>query len=161
MRFFLIDRVDELVVGERIRGVKCVTLTDEVLHDHFPGFPILPGILIVEAVAQLSGYLLETTYVRDAPRQGDPLRAVLSQIDRAKFYAPAAPGDRLVLEARISSIVGAAAQVQGLVTLEGKKAASVNLTFVLRAIDAPAVHEQRRSLYRLWTRHLPESPPVP
>lgn len=161
MRFFLVDRVDELVVGERVRGVKCVTLTDEVLHDHFPGFPILPGILIVEAVAQLAGYLLEATFARDFPRDGEPLRAVLTQIDRAKFYAPAAPGDRLVLEACVSSIIGAAAQVQGRVTLEGKKSAVVGLTFVLRAIDAPQVHEQRRSLYRLWTRHLPEALPTP
>ena len=161
MRFFLIDRVDELVVGEKIRGVKCVTLTDEVLHDHFPGFPIFPGILIVEAVAQLAGFLLETTYVRDTPRPGDPLRAVLSQIDRARFYAPAAPGDRLTIEAQLGSIIGAAAQIKGLVTADGRKIASVGLTFVLRAIDAPAVHEQRRALYRLWTRHLPEPPVLP
>jgi 3-hydroxyacyl-[acyl-carrier-protein] dehydratase len=161
VRFFLIDRVEELVVGEKIRGVKCITLTDEVVHDHFPGFPIFPGILIVEAVAQLAGFLLETTYVRDSPRPGEPLRAVLSQIERAKFYAPASPGDRLELEVGLGSTIEGAAQVRGRVTNEGVKVATVQLTFVLRAIDVPAVHEQRRALYRLWTRHLTPPPPIP
>ena len=46
MRYFLIDRVTELVVGERIRGIKAITLTDEVLHDHFPDYPVMPGMLM-------------------------------------------------------------------------------------------------------------------
>src|SRR5262249_56251763 len=57
MRYFLVDKVTELVPGERIRGVKCVSLSDEVLHDHFPDFPVMPGALIVEAGAQLAGFL--------------------------------------------------------------------------------------------------------
>ena len=59
MRYYLIDKVTELSVGRRARGVKCATLTDEILHDHFPDFPMLPGALIVEAAAQLAGFLLE------------------------------------------------------------------------------------------------------
>ena len=51
MRYFLLDRVTDVVPGESARGIKNVTLTDDVLHDHFPDFPILPGALLVEAFA--------------------------------------------------------------------------------------------------------------
>jgi 3-hydroxyacyl-[acyl-carrier-protein] dehydratase len=164
VRFFLVDRVTEVVVGERVRGAKCVTLTDEVLHDHFPDHPIFPGTLLVEAVAQLAGYLLEATFDAEARAAGDearltsPLRAILTKIDDARFYEAASPGDRLDLEARISSIMGTAAQVKGEVKIDGKRAARVGLTFVLRAVDSPRVHEQRRALYRIWARSLPGAP---
>jgi 3-hydroxyacyl-[acyl-carrier-protein] dehydratase len=99
MRYYLLDKVTALVAGERASGVKCVTLSDEILHDHFPDYPMLPGALIVEAAAQLSGFLLELSF--NAPDK--PLvRAMLVQIERAKFYDPIAPGDTLALEARSS-----------------------------------------------------------
>src|SRR5947209_5326690 len=102
MRWFLIDKVTEIVPGERIRGVKCVTLSDEILHDHFPDFPVMPGVLLVEAAAQLAGFLLETTCNGEAP-DAPPLRALLVQVDRAKFREPCGPGDRLEIEARLVS----------------------------------------------------------
>ena len=88
MRYFLIDKVTELVPGERIRGVKCVTLSDEVLHDHFPDYPILPGALILEAGAQLAGFLLEATF--NEPGR-PPRRALLAQVRRAKFHEMTGP----------------------------------------------------------------------
>ena len=107
MRYYLIDKVTELELGERARGVKCVTLTDEVLHDHFPDYPMLPGALIVEAAAQLAGFLLEMTFnrrgrapaaraagadpERQVPRDGGPGRP---------------PGDRGRPRSRSSSLGG-------------------------------------------------------
>src|SRR6185295_4742030 len=89
MRYILLDRVTELEPGRRARGKKAITLTDDVLHDHFPDFPIYPGALLVEAAAQLAGFLLEKS--RNQP--GEPeARALLVQIDRTKFYRPARPG---------------------------------------------------------------------
>src|SRR5437868_5344884 len=111
MRFFLIDRVTELVIGERVRGVKNVTLTDEILHDHFPDFPVLPGALVVEAVAQLAGFLLEMTYNPEG--EPSPVRALLTQIKGAKFYQTSGPGDQLDVRASIQSRMDGAAQVQG------------------------------------------------
>lgn len=155
MRYFLIDKVTEVVPGERIRGVKCVTLSDPVLHDHFPDYPIMPGALIVEASAQLAGFLLETTFNR--PGQA-PRRALLVQIQRAKFYETTGPGDRLDIEATLTGKLETAAQVKVTVTVDEQRVARAELTFVMKEIDSERVHEQRRYLYRLWTRGL-ESPP--
>ncbi|HYO79150.1 MAG TPA: 3-hydroxyacyl-[acyl-carrier-protein] dehydratase FabZ, partial [Thermoanaerobaculia bacterium] len=98
MRYYLIDKVTELVPGTRAAGIKCVTLTDEVLHDQFPDYPMLPGALIVEAAAQLAGFLLEMSF----NGEGKPLvRALLVQIQRAKFYQPVGPGEAMQVEVTI------------------------------------------------------------
>jgi 3-hydroxyacyl-[acyl-carrier-protein] dehydratase len=155
MRYYLIDKVTALNVGTSATGVKCVTLTDEVLHDHFPDYPMLPGALIVEAAAQLAGFLLEMTF----NRPGAPvLRALLVQIQRARFHEPVGPGDRLEIVATIEADRESSAQVGFQATVEGKEAARGTLTFVLRSIDSPRVHEQRRYVYGLWTRGF--SPPL-
>lgn len=151
MRYFLLDRVTDVVPGESARGVKNVTLTDEVLHDHFPDFPILPGALVVEAMAQLGGFLLEVTHNAD----DKPLvRALLVQIEKARFSQPAEPGDQIELTAKVGSTLDAAAQVECEATVRRQRIARAQLTFMLKAIDFERVHEQRRYLYRLWTKHL-------
>lgn len=159
MRYYLIDKVTELERGVRARGVKCVTLTDEVLHDHFPDFPTLPGALIVEAAAQLAGFLLELTFNGD----GRPLvRALLVQIERAKFYETVGPGETLDLLVTLESQRESSAQItfEALTGVHdgGKRAARGTLTFVLREIASARVHEQRRYVYSLWTRHF--DPPL-
>ena len=155
MRYYLIDKVTALNVGSSATGVKCVTLTDDVLHDHFPDYPMLPGALIVEAAAQLAGFLLEMTF----NRPGEPVvRALLVQIQRARFHEPVGPGDRLEIVTTIESDRESSAQVGFQATVEGKEAARGTLTFVLRSIDSPRVHEQRRYVYGLWTRGF--SPPL-
>jgi len=149
MRYYLIDKVTALNVGTSATGVKCVTLTDDVLHDHFPDYPMLPGALIVEAAAQLAGFLLEMTF--NAP--GEPVvRALLVQILRAKFHEAVGPGDRLEIVTTLESGRESSAQVAFQATVEGKEAARGTLTFVLRRIDSARVHEQRRYVYGLWTR---------
>src|SRR3954466_13996710 len=108
MRYFLIDKVTELTVGQSARGLKNVPLSDEVLHDHFPDHPIMPGALILEAAAQLAGFLLEMTVnTADAP----PRRALLVQVDLAKFHDFAGPGDQLDLAVTLEAQREGAAQV--------------------------------------------------
>ena len=151
MRYFLLDRVTEVVPGESAKGIKNVTLTDEVLHDHFPDYPILPGALLIEAMAQLAGFLLEVTHNAD---DKPIVRALLVGVDKAKFSQPAEPGDSIELRVRAGSSLDTAAQVDAEAWVGPDRIARAHLTFMLKAIDSDAVHEQRRYLYRLWTKKL-------
>lgn len=157
MRYFLIDKVTELRVGEHARGVKNVSLSDEILHDHFPDHPIMPGALILEAVSQLGGFLLEMSLNQgEAPTR----RALLVQIQHAKFYETAGPGDQLDILVSVDSLLESAAQLKAEVHVGQKRIARARLTFVLKSIDSERVHEQRRIIYKLWTRDLELSVPI-
>jgi len=162
MRYFLLDKVTELVPGERAAGVKCVTLTDEVLHDHFPDHPILPGALIVEAAAQLGGLLVEATLNPSPKDLGEdlPRRAVLAMIEKVKLHDAAGPGDRLTLQVEFQGEIAGSAKVSFTVSADERKIARGALTFVLREVASLRVHEQRRQLYQIWLRDLPDAPEV-
>jgi 3-hydroxyacyl-[acyl-carrier-protein] dehydratase len=154
MRYFLIDKVTELVIGSRARGIKNVTLSDEILSDHFPDYPVMPGALIIEAAAQLAGFLLEMTFNQD----GSPVvRALLAQVSLAKFHETAKPGDCLDVEVTIESMLDNAARVDTRVRVGDRRIMTGGLMFAMKRIDSTLLNEQRRYLYRLWTRDL-ESP---
>ena len=155
MRYFLIDKVTSLTVGQSAAGIKCVSLTDEILHDHFPDYPTMPGALVIESMAQLSGFLLEMTLNRPGE---PPVRALLGQIGSAKFYRPCSPGDRMEVTVRIQSLLPGAAQVSGEVFVAEERAVRADLTFVLKKVDSVRIHEQRRYVYKLWTRDF--APPL-
>lgn len=96
--FLLVDRVVSLTPGEWIRGYKNVTMNEEFFLGHFPGHPVMPGVLIVEAMAQLSGVLaFETRNLRPA----DGVTYYLAGVDDARFKRPVVPGDQLFMESRI------------------------------------------------------------
>ena len=96
MRYVLLDRITALEPPERARGVKCVTLADDIFADHFPGHPVMPGALTLESMAQLGGVLCEATM---RLRGRNDLHALLVAVERAKFRRMVKPGDRLELEA--------------------------------------------------------------
>lgn len=103
MRFFLVDKVKELIPGESATGVKCWSLDNEIFQDHFPGFPTVPGVLLTESMAQLGGILVEYSYYKD---YGDSMKVypVLSIIRKAKFRTFVQPGDQCRLEAKLLSV---------------------------------------------------------
>ncbi|MEO6566798.1 MAG: 3-hydroxyacyl-ACP dehydratase FabZ [Casimicrobiaceae bacterium] len=90
----LIDRIDAVVSGIEARGLKCVTINEPCFEGHFPGYPVLPGVLVLEALVQLCILLAHTT---------DPgLPTAVSGIETARFKRQVVPGDRLRLETRVA-----------------------------------------------------------
>ena len=98
--FLLIDRVTNLVVGEYIEGFKNVTINEEMFNGHFPGLPIFPGVLILEAMAQLSGVLAFET---KGTRPADGVNYLFGGVDKARFRRPVIPGDRLEMYSKITA----------------------------------------------------------
>jgi 3-hydroxyacyl-[acyl-carrier-protein] dehydratase len=96
--FLLVDRVLELEPGSLIRGFKNVTFNEPFFNGHFPGNPVMPGVLMIEAMAQLAGILAVKTKDR-VPSDGSIY--YLGGADSARFKRPVVPGDRLEMEARI------------------------------------------------------------
>lgn len=94
--FLLIDRVVELVRMQRIVAIKNVTINEPYFQGHFPTYPIMPGVLMVEAMAQAGGALLLT----EVPDRDDKLM-VFTGIDEAKFRAPVVPGDQVRIEVEV------------------------------------------------------------
>ncbi len=149
MRYFMIDRITEFTPGEKACAIKNVTLSDDILHDHFPDYPVLPGALIIEGMAQLCGFLVEMTF----NKPGNIRRALLAQVDQAKFYNPVEPGDSMIMTSTLLEMMDDAAKLQVVAMVGDKKAASAKLTFVLKEIDSEKIHKQRKYLYKLWTKY--------
>ncbi|HLW85985.1 MAG TPA: 3-hydroxyacyl-ACP dehydratase FabZ [Candidatus Sulfotelmatobacter sp.] len=125
--FLLIDRVLELKRKERIVAIKNVTINEPFFMGHFPGLPIMPGVLIVEAIAQAGGALL-LTEVED--RENKVM--VFTGIERAKFRRPVSPGDQLRLEVEVKGwrvVPGmTAAKMQGAAYVGSKRVAEATVS---------------------------------
>jgi 3-hydroxyacyl-[acyl-carrier-protein] dehydratase len=125
--FLLIDRVLELKRKERIVAIKNVTINEPFFNGHFPGLPIMPGVLIVEAIAQAGGALL-LTEVED---RTDKVM-VFTGIERAKFRRPVSPGDQLRIEVEVNGWRARenliAARMTGTAYVEGKRVAEATVS---------------------------------
>ena len=106
--FLLIDRVVELVHKERIVAIKNVTINEPFFQGHFPTYPIMPGVLMVEAMAQAGGLLLLT----EVPDRKDKLM-LFTGIDAAKFRAPVVPGDQVRIEVEVLKFSHRGATMRG------------------------------------------------
>lgn len=127
----LVDRVLELVPDQRIRAVKAVSFNEQFFQGHFPGAPIMPGVLQIEALAQAAGVLaIETLGLQDSGQL-----VYFMAIENAKFRAPVTPGVLLELEAEFVQKRARVCKFAGKASVEGKVTCEVSFTAMIA--DAP------------------------
>jgi 3-hydroxyacyl-[acyl-carrier-protein] dehydratase len=128
----LVDRVEEIIPGQSIRAIKAVSMNEQFFQGHFPGRPIMPGVLIVEALAQAAGVLA----VESFGLAGSGKLVYFMAIEGAKFRTPVEPGVLLTLEATIVQARGKVCKFEGKASIEGKLACEVSFTAMIA--DPPA-----------------------
>ena len=123
--FLLVDVIEELVPGERATGYKCVTYNEPFFQGHFPEMPVMPGVLILEALAQV-GSVAMLSLEENKGKVG-----FFGGIDKAKFKRKVLPGDKLKLECEIIKRKGPVGIGRAVATVDGKVAASAEMTFMI------------------------------
>ena len=133
----LIDRIVEIERKKRVVAIKNVTANEPHFTGHFPNYPIMPGVLVVEAIAQAGGALLLTEY---SEHERETKLMVFTGIDDAKFRRPIVPGDQLRIEVNVLNWRSNAVRMRGTVTVDGKLAAEAVVMCALtsRAPKVPA-----------------------
>jgi len=117
----MVDRIIEMT-GESIVGIKNVTANEPHFAGHFPGFPVMPGVLIIEAMAQVAGVLV----AKLAPHTRGKIM-FLASVEEAKFRRPVVPGDQLRIEMKMVRLKTTIAKMQGLATVDGQVVAEATL----------------------------------
>jgi len=126
--FLLIDRVIEHVAGERVVALKNVSANEPFFQGHFPGQPVMPGVLIIEAIAQ-------TALVLIAHEEEDKIPLFMG-IDKARFRRPVVPGDQLRIEVELSQRRRNVCRAHGVVTVAGEKVAEADILATIVDADA-------------------------
>jgi 3-hydroxyacyl-[acyl-carrier-protein] dehydratase len=130
MRFLLIDRVEEIIPGSKAKGIKAWSLDNAIFEDHFPGFPIVPGVLLTESMAQLSGILIEKSLQLEFNEE-EAIFPILSIIQKAKFRSFVRPGDQCRIVAELISLERSRANVNVETFVEDEKIVEAKLSFVV------------------------------
>ncbi len=121
--FLLIDRVLEVQPKQRILARKCVTINEGFFQGHFPGYPIMPGVLQIEAIAQAGGLLVLLNFERP-----DDTLMLFTGVERARFRRPVVPGDVLEIEANILNLRSSAVRLEGMIRVEGQLVCEATIT---------------------------------
>jgi UDP-3-O-[3-hydroxymyristoyl] N-acetylglucosamine deacetylase / 3-hydroxyacyl-[acyl-carrier-protein] dehydratase len=125
--FLLVDRILEIEEGKRIVGLKNVTINEPFFQGHFPGHPIMPGVLIIESMAQVGGMLLMRTIA-------DPSSKVVYflSLDNVKFRRPVKPGDQLRIEMEVLQLRGMMCKMRGVATVDGQVVTEADMSAMVR-----------------------------
>ncbi len=130
--FLLVDRVLDFEVGKSLRAMKNVTINEPFFQGHFPHVPVMPGVLIMEALAQATGILSFKT-TGDLPTENSLYYFV--GIDKARFRKPVEPGDQLILEVELERRIRDVWKFKGVASVNGEVVASANLMCAEKELD--------------------------
>ncbi len=135
MRFYFVDKVTEFKKGSSISGIKNISMTEPFFTFHFQRYPVMPGVLIIESLAQLAGLMIEMSF-----EKGCYKKAILSIIDKTKIKFMARPGDQIIMNAVLDDISdnGALCSVSALI--DKKLLCQTRLTFAL--MDAGGLYDK-------------------
>lgn len=125
--FLMVDRIVEREQGKRAVGIKNVTINEPHFTGHYPGQPVMPGVLILEAIAQVGGLIFlgdDTTLEGAVP--------LLAGVDKARFKRVVVPGDQLRIEAEVDWFRNGVAKITATATVDGEVAATCEVMFALR-----------------------------
>jgi 3-hydroxyacyl-[acyl-carrier-protein] dehydratase len=137
--FLLVDAIEEMEPKKRIVGIKNVTVNEYFFQGHFPGKPVMPGVLIIEAIAQIGGLLL-LSEVQDR----DNKLMYMAAVDNARFRRPVVPGDQLRIEVNVLTFRGPFCKVAGIARVNGEVA--VEATIMCAMVDLKPDGTPERSM---------------
>ena len=124
--FLLVDRVVEFEAHKRVLGVKNVTINEPFFQGHFPGHPVMPGVLVIEALAQAGGLLTQLSHQVDGTL-GEGKFFYLVKIDNAKFSRMVVPGDQLQLEVTLKRVIRNMAMYTGIARVDSEQVACAEI----------------------------------
>ncbi|MGH7835229.1 MAG: 3-hydroxyacyl-ACP dehydratase FabZ family protein [Candidatus Binatia bacterium] len=149
MRYLLVDRIVEWEAGKKIRGVKNVAMSEDFLEYHFPKNPVMPGVLLLEAMAQLAGWL-------EAASSDFQNWCLIERVHQSHFYGFAYPGDRVEIEVEIKAARAERERTfAGVCKVEGKKKVVAEFDGKIVALAEIDHADARRQNFRLLTRSQP------
>ena len=125
--FLLVDRILEIEGERRIVGLKNVTINEPFFQGHFPGHPVMPGVLIVEAMAQVGGVLAMRTIERPEDKV-----VYFMALDAVKFRRPVVPGDQLRMELEMLQVRGMMCRMQGVAKVDGDVVCEAEMSAMVR-----------------------------
>lgn len=132
----LIDRVIDMAPGKSIVAIKNVSINEPFFNGHFPHHPVMPGVLIVEAMAQASALFSFTDENRGLLCEEAKMAYYLVGIDGARFRRPVVPGDQLRIEVKAERLSRSICKYQACATVDGQEAASAKIMCAIRSLEA-------------------------
>jgi 3-hydroxyacyl-[acyl-carrier-protein] dehydratase len=147
VRFFLIDRITLWDVGTAAEAVKNVAMSEDFFDDHFPRRPVMPGVLLIEGMAQLAGLLLEATL---QAKHGRDAKAILTVLERTKFRDMVRPGDALLYRAEVMSVNPDGGKAAVRASRDGRVVTTTAMVFAFKYIDDPLLDRRRAELLKMW-----------
>ena len=144
MRWYWVDKFIEFNSGVSAKAVKNVSLAEEHLHDHFPGFPVMPGSLMIEGMAQTGGILL-------GEHNDFEHNVILAKVPKVEFHSWACPGDQLIYSATLEDARDEGGSVKVAATVEDRLVAEAEIVFVHLSSDDPQLSriDQKNFVFRM------------